>query len=126
MRKNGSPPPRFDTNEDRDCFTATLPIHPLANTPQVSTPVEKMDRKNLHAILTFCGQPQDKMSILTRLGLKSKKNLRERYLQPLVQNGLLAMTDPEHPNSPAQKYRTTPEGLRFLQNLTEETTHGRA
>jgi len=46
--------------------------------------------------------------------MRSAKHLRERYLKPLMAAGLLEMTDPEHPNSPAQKYRTTKAGLAIL------------
>ncbi|MFM2006310.1 MAG: hypothetical protein RLZZ09_1965 [Pseudomonadota bacterium] len=40
-------------------------------------------------------------------------NLRERYFAPALADGLIKMTRPATPNSPAQRYRLTGIGLRI-------------
>ena len=128
MKENGSPAPRFNTDAERAYFTAILPIHSGAlskNTPQVNTPQvrEGQDavrrysraRERERIMLVFCESPRDRASIQARLGLKDPRNFRENYLYPMLQRGLVAMTDPEHPNSPQQKYRTTETGISLLE-----------
>ena len=118
MRENGSPVPMFDTDADRTYFTATLPVH-LSATPQVTptvtpTVAQKAGLGKMRVMLDYCVSPRDRASIQARLGLKDKNNVLRRYLLPAIAAGWLTMTDPAHPNSPAQKYRTTPEGLALL------------
>jgi hypothetical protein len=40
-------------------------------------------------------------------------------LKPMLDDGLLEMTDPEHPKAPRQKYRTTGLGEAALQGAGE-------
>ena len=48
------------------------------------------------------------------LGLSDRKSFRERYLQPALADGLIAMTIPDKPNSRLQKYRLTAKGQWHL------------
>jgi len=114
MRDNGSPAPTFDTDADRTYFTATLPVH-AARTPLVTPPViRRLGNGKMRTLLTYCASPRDRASIQARLNLKNQKDARQRYLMPAVAAGWVAMTDPAHPSSPAQKYRTTPLGSALL------------
>ena len=130
MQTNGSPLPRFDTDEDRTYFTTFLPIHSSATsmstqerdqlTPQVTPQVQGMmvgDR--VYASLSFCTKPHDRAEIQEEIKLKDARHMRAKYLRPLIEAGLLSMTDPEHPTSPAQKYITTPLGIPALRQLEE-------
>ncbi len=132
MQANGSPLPRFDTDDDRTYFTTFLPIHALAIssasqardqvtpqvTPQVTLQVQGiMESERVQVVLSFCISPHGRAEIQEEINLKDVRNLRERYLVPLVAAGLLAMTDPEHPTSPMQKYVTTPLGIAALRQL---------
>ena len=117
MQENGSPLPTFDTDEGRTYFTATLPVHPHSTrtvTPQVTPQVTLASNAKMRLLLGFCVSPRDRASVLARLSLKDRKNLRERYLLPAIAEGWLTGTDPLHPNSPTQKYRTTPKGIAAL------------
>jgi ATP-dependent DNA helicase RecG len=38
MAANGSPPPMFETDEDRAAYVIRLPVHPLAQAPEAATP----------------------------------------------------------------------------------------
>lgn len=39
------------------------------------------------------------------MGLKNKENLMEHYLNPMLEVGMLAMTEPETPTNRNQKYK---------------------
>ncbi len=127
MRENGSPAPTFDTDEDRAYFTATLPIH-LSTTPTVipqvtPTVTPTVGRDKMRTLLVYCASPRDRVSIQARLGLRDKNYVLKRYLVPAIAAGWLTMTDPTHPNSPAQKYRVTLNGLSLLNAGNQEDDH---
>jgi hypothetical protein len=46
--------------------------------------------------------------LLSRLGLSDPKNLRERYMNPALEAGLIKRTLPYKPNNRLQKYRRKP------------------
>ena len=56
-------------------------------------------------ILAFCVEPRAFYEIMEMLELKDRKTVR-KYVQPLVEQGRLAMTVPDKPNSKNQKYIT--------------------
>ena len=56
-------------------------------------------------ILQFCETPKGIYEIVEMLGYKDKKPAR-KYIKPLVEQGRLAMTIPDKPNSKYQKYVT--------------------
>jgi ATP-dependent DNA helicase RecG len=122
MVENGSPKPKFETDRKRAFFTAILPIHPssaaLKTTPHVTPHVTphllNMMNERVRGLLAFCKSPRDRASIQSHMRLRDRKDLRQRYLHPLLENNLLAMTDPENPSSRGQKYRTTDLGLSIL------------
>ena len=70
------------------------------NTP-VTTPVGSVEDR----IMEFCHEPRGILEIATHLGYKEKKTVR-KYLNPLLEQGRIAMTIPEKPNSRLQKYIT--------------------
>lgn len=57
-------------------------------------------------ILDFCAIPRSVAEIMTHLSLKNRKDVRERCISPLIEQGRLAMTIPQSPNSRFQKYIT--------------------
>jgi len=129
MSRNGSPPPRFKTDEERTYFSAILPIHPAATTdkttPHVTPHVFNVLGEKGRILLAFCRSPRDRASIQSQLGLKDVKHLRQRYLHPLIDNLLLMMTDPKNPASRGQKYKTTELGLAALKHYDEGKTDRR-
>lgn len=74
-----------------------------------STLVELIDLYNnlpyAERILEFCINPRSILEIIDMLGFKEKKSGR-RYVTPLLEQGRLAMTIPDKPNSKNQKYIT--------------------
>ena len=55
--------------------------------------------------------------MLAVLGYTNRTKFRRRYLEPLLNEGLLEMTIPEKPRSSHQSYRLTEKGEAYLQKL---------
>lgn len=122
MRDNGSPEPRFETDEHRTFFTTVLPIHPLASR-------EKGEARNAgeegiqlldalparRDLLRLSLTPQSRKHLQDALGLLDASNFRRLYLNPLITAGLLAPTVPESPRAPTQRYVTTEHGRALLE-----------
>jgi hypothetical protein len=67
------------------------------------------------AILELCAwRPLMPSEVAFHLHRKSAKSLAEKHIWPLFNQGLLARTIPDTPAHPAQKYKTTEEGLKIL------------
>ncbi len=59
--------------------------------------------------------------LLKIAGRSDRTKFRKTVLNPLMNNGLLAMTDPDKPSSPKQKYKTTPAGIEKLERNSVPT-----
>lgn len=57
-------------------------------------------------ILAFCLVSHSKAEIAEHCGYKNTKNFTQKYLRPLLDNGMLKMTLPDKPKSKHQKYIT--------------------
>ena len=55
-------------------------------------------------------EPRSPAYLRTTLGIASREYFTKAYLRPLTEAGLIARTDPDHPNSPRQKYALTKAG----------------
>ena len=66
--------------------------------------VHKVSQK-VQDILYFCSIPRTAQEIMNRLGIQNQSRSRKRYIQALIDAGLLERTIPENPNDPNQKYR---------------------
>ena len=73
----------------------------------IENPTRKTDKKNSRReqIWAFCNEAKSASEILELLGLKNKENLMENYLNPMLEAGMLAMTEPETPTNRNQKYK---------------------
>ena len=56
-------------------------------------------------IVNFCSVPRSSQEIMDRLGFSNQSANRKRHIQPLVDLGVLEMTNPGTPNDRNQKYR---------------------
>lgn len=69
---------------------------------------EKRTRKaSKELILKYCKEPKTIKEITQKFGYKNVRNFRERYINPLLEEGKLKMTIPEQPKNRNQKYITT-------------------
>ena len=81
--------------------------------PQETTqvkPLKVLLTKAQKDIVNFCSVPRSAQEILGRLGLSNHSVNKKRHIQPLVDMGVLEMTNPENPNAPNQKYRKVRKG----------------
>lgn len=80
-----------------------LPLDKMENSLNAIIP--DRNKKSPEQILEFCVLPRNILEIAVFGGLKEKKSVR-RHIRPLIDQGRLAMTLPDKPNSKNQKYIT--------------------
>jgi ATP-dependent DNA helicase RecG len=51
--------------------------------------------------------------------LKDREHFRKTHLEPLMEAGLIEMTDPDKPRSSHQRYRTTVTGRRIIKSAQQ-------
>lgn len=138
MHDNGSPEPRFETDEDRSYFLVRLPLRssPIPQTAQVTAQVvsdfkklKKNDLLNIEKVfptvtaqvtaqvLLYCQIPRAAREIMVHLGLSHWKTFQTNYLKPLMEAGAIERTIPNKPKSPLQKYRLTNTSLNWLETI---------
>lgn len=128
MDENGSPHPSFETDDENSYFVATLPIHSQATsgvrvgvtTPTLTPEVREFLNNKAVDLLDYCITPRSRTEIQIRLQVKDIKHVRERYIYPLLSAKLIIMTDPEHPQSPNQRFKTTKFGNSALAEYEEK------
>ncbi len=108
--------PQVDTpvNAQVGDLTPQVDAQVKGATPQVDADkgIFKRTKKRLSTqhlqsvILDFCAIPRSVAEIMTHLSLRNRKDVRERCISPLIEQGRLAMTIPQSPNSRFQKYIT--------------------
>lgn len=96
MEEAGLPAPVF--KDEKGMFTVILYN---ADHAKEDTPLNATQRK----ILEFCNEPRGRAEIAELIG-KTQYYVIKTFVEPMVQQGLLAYTKPETPKSPNQKYYT--------------------
>ena len=81
------------------------PQDTLQDTPQDTNKTIRKE-KNKKLLLEFCKEPKTLLEIMKFLGLKDRKNFIEGYVNPMLEEGTLAMTEPDRPTSGNQRYVT--------------------
>jgi ATP-dependent DNA helicase RecG len=119
MQQNGSPPPVFETDEDRTSFLVRLPIHPQfikeAEERKRQTATGQVPGQVAAQVLQFCEQRRKAGEIQNLLGVRHRQTFRENYLTVFLDKGWLTRTIPDKPQSRLQRYQTTQEGKDWLQ-----------
>jgi ATP-dependent DNA helicase RecG len=135
MRDNGSPPPRFLTDDRRTYFSTVLPVHPLVRREaDVAAPRDadlemefifsdllRAEPRRM-AVLRLSLTPQRRSSLQHHLGLADARHFRRTYLRPLIKAGLIAPTNPENPHAPNQQYQTTARGRALLDQYPDTSS----
>ncbi|MDE5555272.1 MAG: putative DNA binding domain-containing protein [Muribaculaceae bacterium] len=110
----GLPMPKVKEENRPDYVVLTLDFHPTPqDTPQDThqdTPQDAVNIKEQRKlqIIEFCKAPKSRTEIMRHLGLKDRKSFIETYINPMIAEGSLTMTEPDKPTSGNQKYVTTP------------------
>lgn len=102
MAEAGQPKPVF--RNERGEFSVTLyngSATPDEGANPAAEPEEQGDEKGL---LAFCAVPRTRKEIAAFLGIASTQYAIRRYVEPLVQQGVLKLSRPDHPKSPKQTY----------------------
>ena len=100
LKKNYSPEPQFETDENNLHFLTTIPCHKLF-TPKV---IEINEKEKL--ILDFCKQPRSSREILDFIGISYHSKNIANYINYLIDAGYLYYTNPENMKYSNQKYFT--------------------
>ena len=54
--------------------------------------------------IAFCAIPRTRLEMMDHIGMKSRSGFYRYYLKPLIESGLLVMTNQSNPRSKDQKY----------------------
>ena len=113
MRRNNSPDPYFDTDDDRTFFLTILKAHP----DTVEIPIKER-RIFSGEIVKICHNPSTVTEIKNILDQVDSKTIRY-LIRELVKSNLLAFTTPDEKTN-EQRYLTTNNGEKFLAWLKRE------
>lgn len=141
LAENGSARATIETDNDRSYFLIDIPCHPsflswgegfkvneaiesvdikaFAERISKSFPshfqvISKLDFERLAVCLARCASATSAKQILNGIEGLSNKQLRNKYLQPLLDMELIEMTIPDKPRSQNQKYVLTEKGKEIL------------
>ncbi len=131
MRRNGSPDPVFVSSDDRLSFEVHLPVHEraewggLLDTPQmgeqvseqVGEQVSEQVPPRVEKLLVILDGELQREELQVRVDIRSRPFFIKHYLAPAIEAGLVAMTDPDSPNSPQQRYCLTQAGQALRDRL---------
>ena len=67
-------------------------------------------------LLKQCEKSRSMIELLKISGRSDRTKFKKGVIEPLMAAGLLEMTEPESPNSPTQKYRTTLRGRQLVES----------
>lgn len=60
--------------------------------------------ERINALLEYCKESRDRDEMMKFLGIKHRTTFRSDYLNPLLDEGKIAMTIPDKPRSKNQKF----------------------
>lgn len=95
MAEYGLPEPVFQNR--RNEFVVILYNQAVAS-------VEETKKAEDDTLLAFCRTPRSRQEIADYLGIKATPYMMNKYVLPLIQQGLLRMTIPDKPKSRNQRY----------------------
>ena len=95
MAEYGLPEPVFQNR--RNEFVVILYNRAVAS-------VEETKQAKDDTLLAFCRTPRSRQEIADYLGIKATPYMMNKYVLPLIQQGLLRMTIPDKPKSRNQRY----------------------
>lgn len=75
-----------------------------SNQPHVNLVTRKLTKKE-EDVRNFCSVPRTAQEIMDRLKISNQSKNRQKYINSLIELGVLERTIPERLNDPNQKYR---------------------
>ncbi|MDL2255568.1 putative DNA binding domain-containing protein [Parabacteroides sp. OttesenSCG-928-G06] len=126
----GSGVPRILRSYGKECFKFTENFLRMTfpATPQVTEQAaiqareqvgtkSGLSQEQVKLVLSHYITPQDIKSLMLKMGLSNRTKFKEKYINPLIKEGLVEMTIPDKPNSSLQKYRLTILGKQLKDKL---------
>jgi hypothetical protein len=96
-------------------------LEPRGPTPDVTEQVAGQVTEQVTRLLAVVGEDTGSAkALMARLGLVHRPSFLYDYLRPAIAAGWLAMTDPEHPRNPRQRYHLTAAGRQFVASRPQE------
>ena len=131
MRDNGSPPPVFETDDDRTWFLVRLPVHEAARsslTVQGAEQDTEQDTEHdalqvtphVERLVGALASEMDRAELQAALRLTHRPHFMTSYLRPALETGLIEMTLPEKPTSRHQRYRRTAAGEAMARQTADK------
>jgi ATP-dependent DNA helicase RecG len=120
MRRNGSPAPLFDTDEERTYFLVELPVHGAflqahdEAHDEAAVELTETERRILHPVRHG---PRGVSALAAELGYQSRSGHLKKALDRLGQLDLVSLTVPDKPRSKNQKRQLTSKGRTVLGTL---------
>lgn len=111
MKEFHLPEPKFENR--RDEFVVTFFNGTAVDKDRVGIiPKPENAKASDHDLLAFCRTPKSRQEIAEYLNIKTIYYVMEKFVQPLIDSGKLAMTIPDKPKSKNQKFYTiSKEGI---------------
>lgn len=72
-------------------------------------------------VLSSCETPATVQQLMTLMEWKNRSKFREKYITPLLEEVILAMTIPEKPTSSRQQYSLTEKGKQLLADICKRS-----
>lgn len=144
LRENQNPAAKFNVNYltafsviVKDEGTASLPksaqvsdsIQSIEDEEYISLAAQRISKscpslaqvlpKHLKVLCLLCKQECSLLEMMNVASATSRRSFVRSFVKPMVKAGLLAMTHPENPRFPFQKYHLTEQGKQILNQNTD-------
>ena len=75
---------------------------------------------NFEKLIVYCTETRSVVDMLEFMGLRDRTKFRNKYVKPLLEEGIIEMTIPDKPNSQNQKYRLTSKGIEWKEMFKKQ------
>jgi len=117
LKENGSPLPKFDTNEpERTFFIVEIPIHQdfkITANAKISSQVSAQ----VIELLNFCKTPKSREEILSFIGISNQTKNYNTHILPLLQSNWIEFTIKDNTKDRNQKYVISELGESVIRGI---------
>ena len=108
FKENGNPPIDFNVDKITVFEVVVKPNNEVKKVKAGHKGRKKLipSQTEFNKLLQYCSVPRTMPEILGFMGYSDRTKFRNKYLKPLLDEGKIEMTNPEHPRSSIQKYKT--------------------
>lgn len=83
----------------------------------LSLPGNKTGRQQAEDLLKLCKTARPIAELMKKFEWRNRTKFRKKFINPLIEMNLIAMTIPDKPNSSQQKYIITENGRELLNSI---------